>query len=153
MSARGAPSAATRILHVQDRLPPWAAPVVVAGLALLACLALAVIDPATRARYSPGCAFRAVTGLDCPACGATRAVHALVQGEPWTAMDHHVLLVLALPAVLLGWVTWLRAGLGRRPPPAASRGLGLGIASVLALFWLVRNLPWAPLTWLGSGAA
>lgn len=143
----------TDVLAARHRLPPWAAPVAVGVLAIAGCAALAVVDPATRARVSPGCPFRSATGLDCPSCGATRALHALVQGQPGLALEHHALLVLVLPVVLVGWVTWLRAGLGRRPPVVASRRLGLTVAALLIGFWVVRNLPWAPLTWLGSGAA
>ncbi len=140
------------VLTVRHRLPPWVAPVAVGGVAIAGCLALAVVDPETRAQYSPGCPFRTVTGLDCPSCGATRAVHALVQGQPLLALEHHALLVLALPLLLLGWVSWLRAGLGRRPPLQATRRAGLLIAGSLTAFWVLRNLPFAPLAWLGSGA-
>lgn len=142
----------TEACTARRRPPTWAGPVATGGLALAGCLVLAVVDPETRAQFSPVCPFRQVTGLDCPSCGATRAAHALLRGQPLLALDHHALLVLALPVLLLGWTAWLRAGLGRRAPLRVTRRAGLLIAGSLTTFWVLRNLPLAPMSWLGSGA-
>lgn len=133
-------------------LPRWFAPVAVGIGVVVATVALGVIDPEARAHILPGCPFRRLTGLDCPGCGGTRAVYALTQGELLQALDHNVLTVLLLPVLLVAWVAWLRFRLGRRPtpltlPPAAS----YSIAVAFLVFWVVRNLPWFPFTWLGSG--
>lgn len=50
----------------------------------------------------PACTFRAVVGLPCPTCGATRAGLALARGEWLTALAHNPLFVVGL-GVLSIW--------------------------------------------------
>jgi hypothetical protein len=134
-------------------LPGWVAPVAVGAMALGACATIAVMDPQTRGALSPGCPFRTVTGYDCPGCGSTRAMYALTQGDPLRAMDHNLLMVLMLPVLAWAWFGWLRHRLGRRiEAPTLAPQLTFGLAGVLVVFWVARNLPWEPLTWLGSSA-
>ncbi len=74
-----------------------------------ACAYIATVDPNHSSAY-PQCPTKLLTGLDCPLCGATRAVHSLLQGDLVGAMDHNLLFVLLLP------VARLRVrGLDRRP--------------------------------------
>jgi hypothetical protein len=68
------------------------------------------------------CVFKAVTGLPCPTCGATRAVVALSHGDWSSALRLNPLVVLAVA----GWTAWLPYGLatgaraGRRVRVACS---------------------------------
>lgn len=114
------------------------------GLALGAmalAVALFAFDPA-RHRFFPVCLFHAVTGLNCPGCGGTRAVHHLLHGELATALRCNALVVLALP---VGALTALWFALR----PSGSRGRAGRLALwapwlLLALataFAVVRNLP------------
>ncbi len=83
-----------------------------AGLAL----ALAPIAP-TLARALPDCAFHALTGVPCPACGSTRAVLALLAGDPRAAFAFNPLVMLGIAAALsfaLAAPVWLAA---RGPVP------------------------------------
>lgn len=139
---------------LRHRLPRWVAPVVVGAGALLVCVTLALIDPETRARFSPGCPFRAVTGLDCPGCGGTRALHALVQGDPVRALDHNLLTVaLFLPLLSWAWWRWLAVSVGwRSTGPDVSTRFAWTVAGLVVGFWVLRNVPVWPLTWLGSAA-
>jgi hypothetical protein len=105
----------------------------------------------------PHCPFHALTGLWCPACGSTRALFSLMHGDIAGAVKHNVLF---LPAVsLLFWelasyvtrayapnytASWLRTPLQRR-----SRALW-AIPLVIAVFWVVRNIPGAPERLLSS---
>lgn len=50
----------------------------------------------------PACTFRAMVGLPCPTCGATRAGLALARGEWLTALAHNPLFVVGL-GVLSIW--------------------------------------------------
>ena len=135
-----------------DRTPRWAGPVVVGAISLAAVTTIGVLDPELRGHLSPGCPFRTVTGLDCPGCGATRAVYALTQGDVGVALDHNVLVVLGLPVFAVAWLLWLLAGAGLRARPLVVPPMvSYGIAGLLVVFWVARNLPWAPLLWLGSG--
>lgn len=77
----------------------------------------------------PPCPIRAATGLKCPACGVSRALHAALAGRWGEVFYWHVLLVpglllLALACVRpLRWPWWAAAGGG------------------LLIFTVLRNLP------------
>lgn len=132
---------------------PWLAPAGVAALALGGCVAVAVLDPASRAEVAPGCPFRLLTGLDCPGCGGTRALYALTQGQVATSMSHNLLVWLVAPLLLVAWGSWLQTSLGRReavwqPGPRVAWTLAWATIG----FWVLRNVPVAPLTWLASSS-
>jgi hypothetical protein len=138
------------------RLPAWSAPALVGVVGAGAVGVLAWLDPATRAEISPGCPFRRLTGLDCPGCGGTRAVYALTQGDVGLALDHNALVVALVPVLVMVWATWfarrIRYGFdGRAPAPPAVASMSFAVA--VMLFWVVRNLPWMPFSWLGSSPA
>lgn len=141
---------------VAARVPGWGAPAGVGAIGATALGLIAALDPATRGAWTAVCPFRALTGLDCPGCGGTRAVYAMTQGDLALALDHNLVAVILVPLLALVWGVWfvrrLRHGrAGRAPlPPAA---VSMGIAAMLTLFWVVRNLPWMPFAWLGSPAS
>jgi hypothetical protein len=126
----------------------------VAGLAAAGCVAIAIADP-NKSTVLPPCPFKTMTGLDCPGCGITRSLHALLHGNVMRALDHNVLFVVAL-VVGIVWFAWRRiqSALGREVKPfRLSTGAAIALGLVVAGFWFVRNIPWAPLHWLRSGAA
>lgn len=53
---------------------------------------------------SPGCTFRRLTGLECPGCGGTRALRALISGEPWAALCFNPFIIAALPILLTEYI-------------------------------------------------
>lgn len=115
------------------------APVRLTAVALLAVPGLYLVNPNTT--HVPLCPLRAMTGLWCPLCGATRAGYALLHGEFQTALHDNALFVLALPLLVVAWWRWLRAGsqpaAGRLlPRPALWALLALGL-----VFGVLRNLP------------
>jgi hypothetical protein len=127
-----------------------AAPYLAGGLLLGGCVALALVDPTDG---PPLCPFKAVTGLDCPGCGGTRAVHQLLTGHLGAAVSFNVLAVLALPFILWGLFVSLTAMLGGPRWQAvsfSSQWTWVGL-TVLGAFWVLRNLPFAPFSWLGTG--
>lgn len=142
-------------LLTRGQRPAWLAPAGVGLLGLVAVGALAVVDPEQRGALTPTCPFRAVTGLDCPGCGGTRAVYALLQGDLPLALDHNALaILLTVPLLAAAWGLWLSATLGwRAKPPTLTPRTTYGLLTVIVVFWVARNLPVEPLTWLGSGAA
>jgi hypothetical protein len=50
----------------------------------------------------PSCAFTAVTGVVCPGCGTTRAMHALAQGRLLSALTLNPLIILSIPLLMIG---------------------------------------------------
>jgi hypothetical protein len=96
--------------------------------------------------YYPPCPLHALTGLYCPGCGATRALHALVDGHLVTALHDNALFVAAVPIIGFVWVAWLLRTMGRPAPkmlPLSPR-LTTAVAVVLVVFAVARNLPIAP---------
>jgi hypothetical protein len=130
---------------------PVAGPVLAGGLLLGGCVALALVDPT---HGPPLCPFKAVTGYDCPGCGGTRAMHQLLTGHLATALDLNLLAVLAAPFVLWALFVSLAAALGggRIASLDVPRRWAGALAVLVALFWVVRNIPGTPLSWLGTGA-
>ncbi|PRH81505.1 hypothetical protein C6N40_12475 [Arenimonas caeni] len=102
---------------------------------------LRTFDPNAEGSPFLGCIFYQVTGLLCPACGSTRAMHALVHLELGRALSMNALLLIGGP---IGLLLVLRA-LGRGPArlePVLGRisSPWLWVAIVLG-YGVVRNLP------------
>src|SRR5689334_12831381 len=94
----------------------WLGPVAV-GAAALGGLAFAgAVAPHGQAYY-PQCPLYALTGVYCPGCGATRAVHALATGHLATAAHDNVLLLVAVPLIAYAWWRWMARSVGREGPP------------------------------------
>ncbi len=93
------------------------------------------------------CPLLALTGIQCPFCGGTRAAGALFGADLAAAWSYNAFVVVG--AVLLGLcaVAWAIESLGGpalRPPrrlrPVTQQKVYLVIAVVAGLFMLVRNL-------------
>lgn len=123
-----------------------------AGAAVAGLLLLRQVDPSRPGSGLPPCPFHWLTGLYCPGCGATRAMHALAHFDVAGALAMNPLLVLALPVVALllaGSAGWLPA----RQRLLSSRLLDARPWAVAVIaFAVARNLPWAPFAWLAPGA-
>ncbi|GAB2544244.1 DUF2752 domain-containing protein [Brachybacterium huguangmaarense] len=116
----------------------------VAGGIAAAVAVQAVFDPFSQ--DIPLCPVHLLTGLDCPGCGATRAVHALLEGDLLLALRSNLLLVAALPVLLALWLRSLRdrwTGRRRAPAPLGRRGRIVLVASlaIVCVFTIARNLP------------
>ena len=98
-------------------------------------------NPATH-KFYPVCQFHRLTGLNCPGCGMTRALYALLHGEIFTALRDNALFIFGLGALAwrggrFGW-NKLRGQTNGDFFPAKFPWLLLVIAS---LFTVLRNLP------------
>lgn len=120
-----------------------------AGVLAAGVLLLKLVPPGTSWIYPP-CLFHRLTQLQCPGCGATRAVALLLKGDVTAALRHNAMLVVATPPLLWSagrslW-PWVQ---GQKPPATRIHpGIIAGVLLSLALFGLVRNLPFDLCRWL-----
>ena len=110
--------------------------VLVAGIALLYRL-----DPAQHAFY-PRCLFFLLTGLVCPGCGATRAIHELLHGNLSGAFSLNPLLLLFYIPVL-GYAAGANLNRFIRGQHfvdiRSGKHSGWAIVILILGFWIVRN--------------
>jgi hypothetical protein len=83
------------------------------------------------------CPFHEATGMYCPACGATRALVALLGGQPMLAIRSNALLFVA-PCIVIGLEFLPNCWGGRLGGDLRASVL----IAVLVLFTVIRNLPW-----------
>jgi hypothetical protein len=130
----------------------WTKPAWLAPLAILGCVAAAFTyvlanDP-TDARRDPlgPCAFKAMTGWDCPGCGGTRMVWYLLHADLPAAFQHHLIALVAVPVVAYLYVVWAAKRIFRVSLP--SRGIPASVWGTYLVVWLafsvLRNLPYPP---------
>lgn len=114
----------------------------VTGAALVAATTLWAIDPNQPGHY-PTCPFLATTGLYCPGCGSLRATHDLLHGDLAGALARNPLAVLAVPYLLLAFVTFVLRATGRPAPRSTSLPPWViwALLAVVLAFTLLRNLP------------
>lgn len=120
----------------------------VGGLVL--AVLLHVADPSGVTPF-PVCPFYAITGLYCPGCGTLRALHALLHADIRSAFGFNAVTVLLFPMLVVAWLSVGIAGIGGRQPPRlwnAPRWTGWAIAVGVGLFWILRNVPAAPFSWM-----
>ena len=109
-------------------------------LGVTACIVLLLVPPGSpHAKWLPKCMFYHVTGLYCPGCGATRALSAMLHGDMKASLHNNLLLfpLLALIAVLIV-----------KPEISLKRPVAITIVAIVLLFTILRNLPFAPFTYL-----
>jgi hypothetical protein len=97
-------------------------------------------DPHRPGFLFPGCPFKMLTGLNCPACGGLRMTHDLLHGDLSAAVVDNVFLLVSLPLLAAWLVVRWRRGQRLMPMPAAVT------IFVAAIAWtVVRNWPGFPL--------
>ncbi len=109
---------------------------------------LATHDPgAAGARY-PGCLFHQSTGLWCPGCGLTRGTYQLLHGHLGAALSYNIFTPLALLAIALAWLGWLRSSWDKpaiRLPRDTTQFVAVVLPALLIAYGVLRNIPTGPL--------
>lgn len=57
--------------------------------------------------FMPKCAFKLLTGWDCPGCGIQRAIHALFHGHFAEAISYNYYMAYSVPYALSFLVVWV----------------------------------------------
>ena len=94
--------------------------------------------------YFPKCIFHELTGYECPGCGSQRAIHSLLNFDIRTAISDNVLLVLAIPYMITGFIFDLIKNPSERIIKLRKQLFGktiiLIIFTLIILFWILRNI-------------
>lgn len=125
----------------QDRHPGLRSALLTGAGVAAATLLVHLYDPNQPGSYG-FCPLRATTGLLCPLCGGTRAVHALTHGDAVLALGLNPVVVLLLPVGVLWWLAWVVRSLrGRRTVFFERSGVFWTIVVAMVGFAVLRNLP------------
>jgi hypothetical protein len=105
--------------------------------AALVILAVVFFFNPAKNNFYPACQFHRLTGLNCPGCGMTRSLHALLHGDFSTALRDNALFVsgLFLLAARGAWFLLARPATEFFP----MRWLWLFLAAAV-VFTVLRNL-------------
>lgn len=104
-------------------------------------LVLFFFNPTTHGFY-PVCQFHQWTGLNCPGCGATRSLYALLHGHISLAWRDNALFVFCLvfAAGRALWLAWRK--LHQQPPvPWLTPWILWSWLCLTLAFGVIRNLP------------
>ena len=96
----------------------------------------------------PKCFFHELTGFYCPGCGGQRALHAILHGHFLKAMDFNLLFVLLLPFIIYFMFAFISGKKYSTGSFIYKSNFSLTIAIVVVSFWILRNIPVAPFSWL-----
>lgn len=101
-----------------------------------------------RDGHLPKCLFHQLTGLYCPGCGGQRSIHALLHGHVLTAISYNLLFVLLLPLLVYFMFMFIS---GRKYAASSfiyKAGFSIAVAIFVVSFWILRNIPVTPFSWL-----
>jgi hypothetical protein len=109
---------------------------------MAAATAILYISPPGQTRLFPPCPFHALTGLLCPGCGTTRALHELLHGHWSAAMTLNPLTTLFLPVACAAIVFSLGSAVAGKPWRIGFPRAGIYPALAATLvFGVWRNIP------------
>ncbi len=98
-------------------------------------------NPGTHGFY-PVCLFHALTGLNCPGCGMTRALYALLRGNFLLALKDNALFVASLAALAVWSARFILRKLKNQTAEFKLSPKFLWMFLVVAIvFAAIRNLP------------
>lgn len=106
---------------------------------------------ARKTAWLPQCPFHLFTGLLCPGCGSQRALSSILHGEFLQAMRFNILLIASLPFLLYSATVMVinkTTGHTIIQKIFYSTFFVRVVLIVILVFWILRNLPVFPFTFL-----
>ena len=122
------------------------------ALRVVAALAVALVpvalwaianSPPGAGGFYPRCMLNLATGLHCPGCGGTRALHLAANGDFAAALGQNALLFLLAPFAVWYLVALARFAITGKwlQPRVGNRRVVLAIAIIVIGFGVIRNVP------------
>lgn len=109
--------------------------------ALTALAAVYFIFDPVQTVWMPKCIMHTLTGLDCPGCGAQRAVHAMLHGHLADAFRANAFIVVLFPYLALMLVAEIYRNRLPRLYKAICSGWALWTLFALIIAWgVLRNI-------------
>lgn len=126
------------------------APLMVAASTTLLCAATWVGDPTTPGGALPVCPTKALLGVDCPGCGSLRMLYSLLHGNLMSAARFNALGLVAVVLLVWTYLVWTYGRVtGRRIRSWQHQRWSAMVAlSLVAVWFVVRNIPFAPFSGL-----
>ena len=106
------------------------------AIAIAGAYVLFAFAPETHAFY-PRCAFKVLTGFDCPGCGTTRALHHLLHGELGAAFRLNPMLFAFIGVFGISVPSLAR---GERPRFIDRPWFGWTCFAAIVAWWIGRNV-------------
>jgi hypothetical protein len=127
----------------------WTGAAFVLGAAAAGASVLFFFNPA-QYHFYPICVFHELTGLECPGCGGSRALYAVLHGRILDALHCNALVVFALPLLIYTGVRWLAREIAGKPHAEFRFRMAWVnlLIGVIVVFTVLRNVPVAPFTFL-----
>jgi hypothetical protein len=114
-------------------------------VAIILTVALLLNFPPEQYPFYPQCPIHQYLHLDCPGCGATRALAALLRGHLVEALRRNALTTLLFPVVTFyasrSYIHLLRRHRNPIPPLQPSRRTLQLACAITLVFTILRNLP------------
>ncbi|AYE94077.1 DUF2752 domain-containing protein [Mycobacterium paragordonae] len=126
------------------------APVFVAAASAVACAGIWLGDPTTPNGPLPTCPTKALLGIDCPGCGSMRMLYSLMHGDLLAAARFNALGLVAVGLLVWAYLAWTYGRVtGRRIRGwQHNRWAAMVTLSLVVVWFVVRNLPFAPFSGL-----
>lgn len=117
---------------------------------LIVSIVLIVKYDPEKVKIFPPCVFHSITGLYCPGCGMTRAIHALLNGEILKAVNFNPLFFLFLPLFFYMGTIQIKSLIktGKITNIRINYHIIRLIVLIVVLFWILRNINSYPFIYL-----
>ncbi len=123
-----------------------ASKIAVLTIALSGFIAIYYLFNPSQVVFIP-CPLYFTTGLYCPGCGSQRAIHALLHVDIVSAFRFNPLMVLTMPILIYGLgitlTNWVK-GTRYRFMLFYSKFFIYGYFGTALVYWVLRNIPYAP---------